>query len=174
MTLQAKLDGSAQLQKLLKDFPERIQRDVINSTVSAGAQVVVRHAKKNLRQGGHVESGGLLRSIRKKKVKGKHGKYHIYTARPDGSMAHLVEFGTGPRKLSKPTPFEIEPGVWITLTHTGSMPASPFFRPALDENQMEVLKKMMERMAKRMATEAKKMSQSYGTLSRTYKRKLAK
>ncbi len=174
MTLQAKVEGSQQLQKLLKNLPERLQRKVLNSVVSAGAQVVVRHAKKNLRQGGHVESGNLLRSISKKKAKGKQGVYHVYTRPGIGSHAHLVEFGTGPRTLKKPVPFEISPGEWITLKHTGSMPATPFFRPAIDENQREVLEKMMLQMAKRMAAETKKMSQSYGTLSKSYKKMLAK
>ncbi len=167
------INGAAQLQKLLKNYPERIQRDVINSVASRGALVIKKHAKKNLRQNGSVETGQLLGSIKTKKVKGVHGRYNIYTGNA-APHAHLVEYGTAPRKLKKPIPFEIKPGVWITLYYTGQSPAKPFFRPAVRENQQEVLREMARRAAKRMAKEAEKMSADYRTLSKTYKKKLLK
>jgi HK97 gp10 family phage protein len=172
--MTATLDGSQQLQRLLKDFPERIQRDIVNRTARAGATLLRKEMRKNLKQNGSIDSRNLYNSLSVKKVKGEHGKYYIYTRRPLGSHAHLVEFGTGPRKLKKPIPFQIAPDEWITLEHTGSMPAKPFFRPALDEKQVEALQRMQETMAKNMARIAEKMSQEYRTLSKTFKRKLAK
>ena len=158
---------------VLKEFPQRVQRDVVNAAASRGATVVRKFVRQNLKQINAIDTGDLYRAIRSRKVKRVHGVYTIYT---DSSAfhAHLVEYGTGPRKLKKPTPFEIAPGEWITLENTGSMPAKPFFRPALDERQGEILNEMRERAAKRMAKEAEKMSQKYSKLSKNYKRKLLK
>ena len=167
------INGAEQLQKLLKNFPERIQRDVLNSVAARGATVVKKHARKNIRQNGSVETGALLHSLKTKKKKGVHGEQWIYT-KNTAYHARLVEFGTVPRKLKKPIPFEIQPGVWITLSYTGQMPAKPFMRPAVEENQQEVLKEMAKRAGKRMAKEAEKMSADYRTLSKTYRKKLAK
>jgi HK97 gp10 family phage protein len=171
--MTAELNGAKALEGLLKQFPSRIQRDIINSVASRGAVMVKKHAKRNIKANGSIDTGALYNSIRTKKVRGEHGKYYIYSDR-SAPHSHLVEFGTGPRKLQKPTPFEIAPGEWIMLETTGSMPAKPFFRPALDENQTEVLKEMRERAAKRMLKEAEKMAQSYGTMSKSFRRKLAK
>ena len=167
------INGDKQLLKLLKNFPDRIQRDVNNSVAARGATVIKKHAAKNLKQNGSVETGQLLRSLKRKKKKGVHGEQWIFTD-DTAWYAHLVEFGTVPRKLKKPIPFEIQPGQWITLSYTGQAPAKPFMRPAIEENKTEILKEMGKRAAKRMAKEAEKMSADYRTLSKTYKKKLAK
>lgn len=167
------LDVSAErLTKLLKDFPDRIQRDVINAAASAGATVVKNEAKRNIRANGSEVTGRLYKSIRTKKKRGTHGVYQVFSDKTAG-YSHLVEFGTGPRKLPKPRTVKIG-GNWAEITHTGTMPAKPFLRPALDENHQKVMKKIVERMAKRMAKEADKMAQKYRTLSKSYRKKLAK
>jgi len=53
------------------------------------------------------------------------------------------------------------------------MSANPFMRPAIDENQAEVLREMGIRMAKRMAKESEKMTAKYKTMSKSYRKKLA-
>lgn len=172
MDFKAEVNGWKQLSKLLDDLPERLQRKVVNSAASAGAQVIVKEAKKNVRQNGSVKTGTLLNSIRKRKKKRVHGIYEVFTDK-SAPHAHLVEFGTGPRSLKQPKEVQIK-GTWRTITQTGSMPAKPFFRPAVDENHNLVMRKIAERMAKRMATEAEKMSRDYRTLSKSYRKQLAK
>ena len=167
------ISGDTQLLRLLRNFPDRIQRNIINSVAGRGATVVKKHAKKNIRQNGSVETGQLLNSLKSKKKKGVHGEQWIYT-KDTAWYAHLVEFGTAPRRLARPIPFEIEPGKWITLSYTGQMPAKPFMRPAVEENQREILREMAIRAAKRMAKEAEKMSADYRTLSRNYRRMLVR
>lgn len=170
--MSAEINGWQAMGNLLKEFPERIQRDIVNSAASAGATLVKNRAKKNIKQNGSVVTGNLLNSVRSRKKKRTHGIYEVFTDK-SAPHAHLVEFGTGPRVLDKPLEVKIGNN-WVTITHTGSMPAKPFFRPALDENHEEIMRKIAERMSKRMAAEAKKMSQKYSTLSKTYRRKLAK
>lgn len=57
----------------------------------------------------------------------KRGVYH----------AHLVEFGTGPRKYKSPQYRNLSGG-WAKVTHTGSMPAQPYMRPAFEKNKTKV------------------------------------
>jgi len=165
------LEGGEMLSKLLKDFPYKVQETILDSTVSAGANVIKKAARKNIKQNRSIKSGNLYNSLKTQKVKGRHGVYRIFT---DGKAphAHLVEFGTGPRKLKKPHYAKLG-GNWVWVESTGSAPAKPFFRPAVDEHKQEVLKAMMLRMAKRMAKEAEKMARSYRTLSKSYRRRLA-
>ncbi len=164
--------SSKHLEKLLKDLPDRIQRKVINSAASAGATVVVRAAKQNIKANGSYRTGTLHDSIRKKKKRGTHGVYQVFSDKSAGH-SHLVEFGTGPRKLKKPGYRKIGKN-WVWVENTGSVSAKPFFRPALDENHQRVMKRIVEQMAKRMAKETEKMAQNYRTLSKSYRRQMAK
>ena len=169
MTLNAGMDARA-LTAFLREFPERVRRDIINSAASAGATYIRKQAKKNIEQNGSVESGGLRDSMRTRKKRGMNGIYQIFSTAPH---AHLVEWGTGPRKFKKPRQVRIG-GKWVVVESTGSMPAKPFFRPAVDENHPEILRRMRERLARRMAAEAAKMNQRYSQMSRSYRKKLAK
>ncbi len=168
---QADIDARG-IEQALKAFPERLQRDIVNSVASRGAQVVKKHAKRNIKANGSIYTGTLYNAIKTAKVKNKHGVYRIFTGK-DAPHAHLVEYGTGPRNLSEPKQVQIG-NTWVTIEQTGSMPAKPFFRPALDENEIEVLREMKKRAAKRMTKVSEQMSRRYGRLSKTMKRKLAK
>jgi len=165
------LEGGEMLSRLLKDFPHKIQETILDATVSAGANVIKKEARKNIKQNHSIKTGNLYNSLKTQKVKGRHGVYRVFTDR-GAPHSHLVEFGTGPRKLKKPHYAQIK-GNWVMVEHTGSMPAKPFFRPAVDEHKPETLKAMMHRMAKRMAKEAEKMARSYRTLSKSYRKRLA-
>jgi HK97 gp10 family phage protein len=164
--------SAERLTKLLKDFPERLQRDIINAAAAAGANEVKKAAKQNIKANGSFKTGRLYESIRSKKKRGVHGVYQVFSDKTAG-YSHLVEFGTGPRKLDKPKDVKIGKN-WVTITHTGTMPAKPFFRPALDENHKRVMQAIANRLAKRMAKEAGKMAQDYRTLSKSYRKKIAK
>ena len=166
------LEGGPALERLLKDFPRKVQETILDAAVRAGATLIRKEAQKNLKQNGSVKSGLLLRSFKIQKVKGTHGVFRIFT---DSSAphAHLVEFGTAIRRFKTPHAVQLSPGAWATVRHTGSATAKPFFRPAIDENHQAVMRVIVERMAKRMAAEATKMAGSYGTLAKSYKRRLA-
>jgi len=173
MTKENSLEVSSQhLVDLLQELPKRIQKDVINAAASAGATVVKKDAKKNIRQNGSVETGTLLNSIRTKKAKRQIGIYKIFSDEA-APHAHLVEFGTGPRKLKEPKEVKIGDH-WVTITHTGTMPAKSFLRPAMDENIKEVMRKVAERWRKRTDKEMDKLTQKYGTMSKSYRKRISK
>jgi HK97 gp10 family phage protein len=173
------LEGGDVLAQMLKKYAPKIRDAIQDSAVGAGATVIKKEAQKNLKRNGSIQSGNLYRSLKTQKVKGTHGAYKIFTQgryAPKGQRgphAHLVEFGTGPRELDEPRQTRLPDGKWVVTTHTGSMPAKPFFRPAIDEHKPEILRKMMQQAAKRMAKEAEKMVGPYSKMSKSYKRKLA-
>lgn len=167
---QFTLDGAKELEGLLKEFPVRIQRDIVNAAGRAGATVLKKHIKRNVKTNRSIRSGRLYRSIKVRKAKGLHGVFHIYS---DAPHAHLVEYGTAPRRFKRPR-FVNLGGRIVRIEHSGSMPAKPFFRPAIYENKEEVLKAIVQRIAKRMAAESVKMSKKWGTLSKSYRKKLMK
>lgn len=173
MTMNLQIEGSSPLTKLMKKFPERIRRDIINAGAARGATIVKQQAKKNLKQNGSYETGTLWKAIKTKKARGKHGIYHVFIDK-SGWYAHLVEFGHAGVLLKKPIPYEIKPGVWITLTRTGTASPKPFMRPAMQDNKVLILTEIQKRIAKRMAAEAVKMSQDFRTLKKSYRKKLAK
>lgn len=165
------LEGGKELERLLKDFPFKMQEKILDASVRAGASVVRKEARKNLRQNKSIVTGNLYNSIKIEKTKGIHGIFKIFTSRR-GPHAHLVEYGTGPRRLKEPHYMKLG-GHWVWVEHTGSVPAKPFFRPAMDEHHRDILKAIMFRMAKRMAKEAEKMAGSYRTLSKSYRKRIA-
>lgn len=172
------IEGGKPLERLLKDFPIKVREQILDASVRAGANVIKKNAQKNLRQNGSIRTGSLYRSLSTRKVKKTHGVFDIFTQgryAPKGKRgphAHLVEYGTGPRKLKEPHYAKLGNN-WVWVEYTGSMPAKPFFRPALDENHQEIMRAIAKRMGKRMAAEATKMAGKYGTLTKTQKRRLA-
>jgi HK97 gp10 family phage protein len=173
MTMNLQMDGADQIAKMMKAFPDRIRRDIINAGAARGATVIKQRAKKNIKANGSVESGTLLKSIRTKKTKGMHGAYTIYVD-DDAWYGHLVEFGHAGVALKSPVAFEMAAGQWKTIKRTGTAPAKPFMRPAMEENRQKLLEEISKRIAKRMSKEAEKMARQYGTLSKSYRKKLAK
>lgn len=166
------IEGGPELERFLKMYPQKIQNNVLDAVVRAGASLVRKEARKNLKQNGSVKSGLLYNSFKIEKIKGVHGEFRIFTDR-SSPHAHLVEYGTALRRFDKPHVVQLSPGVWATVWHTGSATAKPFFRPALDENHDKVLKVMAERLLKRLVIEAEKLAGPYSGFSKSYKRKIA-
>lgn len=160
------------LAAMLKDFPMKIQKDIANASVAAGASIVRKRTRANIKSRGLVKAGNLLKSIKLRKRRDRQGFYYIYADGKLARHAHLSEFGTAPRRLKKPVVI-FDNGQFYTIRQTGSVPATPFMRPALEENKSEVMVAMHRKMKQRMEKEVQKMSRSYRTLSKSYRRKLA-
>lgn len=173
MSLSFTLDGGNELSQLLAAYPRTVQEKVLNASVSAGATLVIKRARRNLVANGSVRTGNLYGSLKKEKVKRTVGVYRVFTAWPKGAHAHLVEYGTGPRILKEPRLVRIGSNL-VTITHTGSAPAKPFLRPAIDEGQREIIAAIGKRFVKRLEAESAKLAARYGTMKSSYKRSIAK
>lgn len=163
------INGSRELEKFLKDFPLKVRETILDASVRAGGSVIRKEARGNLRANGSIKTGKLYKSFKVAKVRGVHGVVRVMTTAPH---SHLVEFGTAPRKLKKPHFVQLG-GKVVRVEYTGSMPAKPFFRPAIDEHHKDVMIAIALRMGKRMNAEAEKLASKYGSLKKSYRKRIA-
>lgn len=123
----------------LREFPERIQKNIMAGAIRAGCKPIVESAKKNVT----VDSGNLKRSIGIVKRKTKNKKTMKFSVTPrrggknDGYYAHMVEFGTS------------------------KMSAKPFMRPAL-ENANKCIDETKKYMEKRIDKVTKDLYEGRG------------
>lgn len=119
-TSSFQLTGFKELEQLLKQLPDEIAAKVLSKAFQQGAVVVRDAAKDNAPVG---KTGSLKKSIKivkpSKKVSPKASL--VLIVRCKNALSHIVEYGTGPRTR--------ESG-----GSTGSMPAHPFMRPAIDSH----------------------------------------
>ena len=124
------VQGLAELDRLLKELPARLEGTVVRGGLRAGAVVLQNAAKQNV----PVKSGALRRSI---KVSTGIKKGRVYSRVRAGDKiafyAHMVEFGTRPHKIGKVGRMLWINGRWVyaPVNHPGSRPR-PFMRPAAD------------------------------------------
>ena len=134
MTAEFKLEGFKELDRLLKKLPDEIAAKVLSKAFRAGA-VVMRNAARDaapvaptvtVRKNKIIRPGTLRKSVRvsrpKKRIRATTDI--IVTVKAGGRKAPhawLVEHGSAPR-------------VQENGRSTGSMPANPFMRRALDAN----------------------------------------
>ena len=159
-----KLEGAAQLDSLLMDFPRQIKKRIIANAVSAGATVMRQEVERQAPiQKRFASTYPLKKSILSRKVRGK-DFYHVGPSRR-APHAHLVEFGTGPRKFKKPH-FVNLGGRRVFVTHSGIMPANPFMRRAFNIKGVAAVNKILRQMEKRIHIEARRLRLKHGTMRR--------
>lgn len=144
---EANISGAAELEKVLRQLPGKINEDVQVRSLKKGAQIVAKQARQNApRDRGDLAKSVTVRKTAKRlRYKDGLGLVIVTVRRPQGAHAHLVEFGTGPRERKDGR-------------STGQMPAQPFFRPAIDAKAAEALSVIglqfgyeIERAAERLA-----------------------
>lgn len=168
------IDGLAELDKLLKDLPVKIERNVIRGALRAGQKQMLEAARANLDRNGSVKTGELRRSIRVR-FQRKSEKYgwvrsYLVAGNKKAWYAHLVEYGTGSfysgnLNNSKRQPYEIRPKNRKSLffaglareqiIHPGAKP-KPFMRPAFDATHQQSINSMAEYIRTRLPKELKK------------------
>jgi HK97 gp10 family phage protein len=133
-----RMEGVDDIEKVLAGLPGRFGEKVVTKTLRKSAKPLIAEAKQNAPE----HKGNLKKSIGAINGRGGGKGSQIYVGpRRGGSFkgyhAHLVEYGTAPRKLATPHLATIL-GKTVLITHTGSMPAHPFLRPAYDAKIGEV------------------------------------
>lgn len=128
MTVSVTIEGMDDLRAKFAALSDKQQRGVLRTAIRAGAQLVVREARKNV----HDDTGNLRKGIKAKVAVKTGGAAEAdigwdYKIAPHG---HLVELGhvqvVGPRGKGK--------GRTV-----GHVPPHPFLRPALMDNEARVL-----------------------------------
>jgi len=170
------IKGLAELDKLLKELPTIIERNVMRAALRRGQETMLNAAKTNLQKNGSVVSGELLRSLRisHKRKSEKYGwvRYHLIAGNKKAWYSHIVEYGSGSfyagtGTRSKKQPYRITAkkkqylliagGKYVkSVMHPGARPA-PFMRPAWDTTNQQSLNDMAEYVKTRTPREIKKM-----------------
>jgi HK97 gp10 family phage protein len=137
MSLDVKINGLAELDKLLAELPDKLQRNVLRSALRAGAKVIEERAKEQLQDDGSVLTGRLRDSIHAS-VRLRRGKPVATikaggTGKGDAFYARWVEFGTAPHDI-KPRKHKslFFAGLARDVVHHPGAKKHPFMRPALD------------------------------------------
>ncbi|KKM90812.1 hypothetical protein LCGC14_1234840 [marine sediment metagenome] len=124
--------GLKELERELSKLPNKIAKGIMRRAMNRGADVVVRAAKRNLVRNQNVESGQLIRSVKKATKIRAHGLRGATVDVRVGLLSQafygrFLEFGT---------------------KHQA---AKPFMGPALDSNRAIVLLKISESIRKDLA-----------------------
>lgn len=150
--VQMVLVGANDLERALLELPRRLQRSTLDRALKLAAVPVHDAAVANAQSVGAsgknaskvIISTKLSRRQRRGTVK-EEGTRTVYIGVRPSPVAHLIEFGTGPR-YTKAGAFR------------GQMPATPFLRPAWDGNWRKslddfgtILGTEIERSATRLA-----------------------
>lgn len=132
-----KFQGNKDIEAVLAAIQGKFGEQVVLKTLRKAAKPLINEAKQKAPK----DDGDLQKSIGYINGRGSGKGQQIYVGPRrglyNGYHAHLVEYGTGMRKLSEPRIVTIN-GRTVTITHTGSMPAQPFMRPAYDAKIGEV------------------------------------
>ncbi len=150
------IKGLAALDKLLKELPQKLERNIIRSALRAGAKVIEDEAKQQLE--GHTRTGQLLDSIRAS-VRLRKG-VPVATIKAGGRgnksqrgafYAHMVEFGTAAHFIKpKSAKSLFIAGVMRNgVDHPGAQPV-PFMRTAMDVAATAAVQAFGEQLKKRL------------------------
>ena len=142
---------SQQLLALAKEFDE--SGEIVEKALFAAANVVLDDAKSRapvktgrLRDSGYATTVRFNNYIpdpkRLRKIKPRPGTAVVaFSSR----KAHLLEYGTGPHVIKPKRGKMLKIGEnFVPIAHHPGSRAHPFLRPALDENQGEIIR-VMER-----------------------------
>jgi HK97 gp10 family phage protein len=140
MTSEVNIKGMAELDKLLAELPDKLQRNVMRSALRAGAQVIKQRAQELA----PVHTGKLRDSIRVS-VRIKAG-VPVATVKAGGNAkggafyAHMVEYGTAAHFIKPKTAKSLFlAGLFREgVDHPGAV-AHPFMRPAFDAAAQEAV-----------------------------------
>ena len=172
------IQNGVAIERMLKEFPKAIQKNIASGIVNAGGQVLVKEIRKNIKAKTTKRTGNLIKGVKKRKRRGLPHRVLVYMGAP-AYHSHLVEYGTVQRRPAqrkgKRTQVRVVKlkGQLKRIVHTGRMTATPFFRPAVDESHQLILAGMQKYAGKRILKEALKLSGKYRTMKKTYRRKLA-
>lgn len=147
----AKLHGAKELERALRELPKRTGKRAMRKAMERAAEPLKRDMAQNAERAfpelAQAAAASTKLSRRQKRGAKKPGKAEVtyYVGFKPGRLAHLFEFGSGPRYQKNGR-------------YTGQMPALPFARPAWEANKRQVLADFgfylwqeVEKAAKRLA-----------------------
>lgn len=165
MDFDFKIQGFKEMDQLLNLLPEQVARKLADNAVRAGGNLLAK--KVDEKAPGSIKGEIVV----KKDKKSQHSVGYKIGVSKKVHIAHLIEFGTAPHKIAtgkkskrkKRNKKVLSDGSKFfgnEINHPGTK-AEPFFRPALEENQAEYLKKVGQILARGLAREAARFTGRY-------------
>ncbi len=138
------IEGKKEFENTLRNLVKSLPNEKVEPVMMEGAKVIADAARSKAPKG---PTGNLKRSIKSKFLR-QIGNYPRSAAaavdRKIAPHAHLIEYGTKPRVQK------------TTGRPTGTGPARPFFRPAVDTNIARVYTKIKDSLLDMIMEAARK------------------
>ena len=156
--IETKLEGTKELDELLKDLPDRIARRQLSGALRAGANSLRKEVVNNAPDSPKVHKYGDLReNIRVRFIRATQ-RQALAVAVTTGRAfyAHWLEFGREAVRVVKKK--VLSDGQKIFGTEVASQPPRPFMRPALDTKGAQVIDTVVKRLKAGIEREYKRRS----------------
>jgi len=122
--------GKEEFHRTLLALAKSLPNEKTEPVMMEGAKIIAAAAKANAPKG---PTGNLKKGIKAKFLRQISNFPRSAAAVSNAPHDHLVEYGTAPRRQK------------TTGRYTGSMPAHPFFRPAVDANKGRVYRQIIDK-----------------------------
>lgn len=168
-----KLTGMKELQKALKQLPDRIQRRVLRNAVSKAATPTVKKARQLAPVGAGLNPDGterpnLKKTITKTRAKLSKDGNAVYVVsgpeRKKAPHAHLVHDGTKPHEIVLTKPLVLQNTVLpagFVIQHPGAKP-QPFLADAVEQTRSQAESILQKAIAAGIEKEAAKLAAKGG------------
>ena len=153
MPTQAHVEGLKELDRLLKQLPDKVHNRVMRSATLAGIKGAVKLAKGNAPVDPYNDGGTLKRSMTSKLNKSRTKGIIVASAGPKKEAKHPT-LGTYAAYYGK----VVEYGWRLRGQGAASRPPDPFMRLSLAEHAPHVLTDMQKNIGKKIEKEAAKLA----------------
>lgn len=164
-TFRMDLHGAKALEAALRQLPKRIGKGAIRRALKKAVQPIADDAQSRAPVGRDREGGEHLRDKiavgtklskrqRRSRARGSDpNRVDVYVGAQPARHAHLVEFGSGPRRTK-------------SGKSTGVMPAQPFMRPAWDSGKRRALRQFEKLLWREIEKSARNLARRQAKAAR--------
>ena len=154
-----KVNGLAELQKTLKDLPDRLGKKIVMQALRKAANVIKKDAQQRVRvlaTPTEFRNPGTVKKAIKVR-KSKQDKYGVYVGVKPLNVKKIMAFKGN--SANNPN----DPFYWWQLEFGNvNMPAFPFLRPAFDANVQTSISEFENYAKDRVVQEAEKLAKEKG------------
>lgn len=170
MEIKIKIEGLREIQRAMRDLPQRVERRLLEKSLIAGA-VLVRDEARRLAPILQIpdprrRAGTLRRAIRVGRVRPEQYTATVWVRMRALTRRQVTKFKKtrrGAAGAENPN----DPFYWRFVEFgTSKMTARPFLRPAFEARKFAAVKRAIEDARNRVQTEIAKLGRSAGTLGR--------
>ena len=154
MKIEFELSGWKELDRMLAQLPKAVQKSTLQKALSDAAIPVIHEARQNAPRSGnagphYADSFAIGKKLtrRQKRLARMPGSEKMQATIYAGSKdpkAHLIEFGTGPRRTK-------------SGRYTGQTAPQPVLRTAWDRHKRKVAKRFEENIWKELVKSARRL-----------------